>query len=374
MDMGVGKISSLDFSGGWGIIASGVWVDGKTMIVSAQELNGLTEDEYNAGVRWMPGYPAGFHRVSYPKPDLMVGVVFNLRSWFRIEPYAVSLVKSGFRGTKIMFVQNIDRESELNLLNLGFTPIGFSMPMGINSCHLRYVPLIDWLKDKCNLFRYVIWTDVRDVIFQSDPSVWLENHLAPHKLIGCDEGFLIKNDTMSNDLWLEIVSGHDYDWVRKEAALCTGTIAGEPKIVLELFQKMYEASKSFPAFFGLDQGLLNYVFRLSPFNEVSRVVHADESFALQACGWATHPDAEKVCKPPRFDYEEGAAYPQDSENPYTIIHQYQWVGGFGDRIIKKYVPEHKACAVIEEEPLNVARFYDGSKESRDAIVRQIRGG
>lgn len=26
----------------------------------------LTEEEHNAGVRWMPGKPIGFHKVSYP--------------------------------------------------------------------------------------------------------------------------------------------------------------------------------------------------------------------------------------------------------------------------------------------------------------------
>jgi hypothetical protein len=26
----------------------------------------LTEEEYNDGVRWMPGRPIGFHKVSYP--------------------------------------------------------------------------------------------------------------------------------------------------------------------------------------------------------------------------------------------------------------------------------------------------------------------
>jgi hypothetical protein len=30
-----------------------------------EELNGLTEEEYNAGIRWMPGKPIGFCKVSY---------------------------------------------------------------------------------------------------------------------------------------------------------------------------------------------------------------------------------------------------------------------------------------------------------------------
>ena len=45
----------------------------------------------------------------------------------------------------------------------------------------------DYLKNKD--YRFVVSTDVRDVIFQRNPSEWLENHLenSPHSIVSASE-------------------------------------------------------------------------------------------------------------------------------------------------------------------------------------------
>lgn len=67
MDLGIGKTRFENFRS----YCDDCFIDCsdcEIMLVFNQdpkELNGLTPEEYEAGVRWMPGFPIGFHRVSY---------------------------------------------------------------------------------------------------------------------------------------------------------------------------------------------------------------------------------------------------------------------------------------------------------------------
>lgn len=275
--------------------------------------------------------------------DLVIGVIRNY-SWEPIRTYSKSLVSSGFRGTKLMCVQNVNDEARKNLLDLGFVVMDFSPKDGSSFETARYAPAIEYLEKHLESTKYVIWCDVGDLVFQTDPSVWLEKNLSPHKLIGCSEGVMLYNEP-TNDSWVKQVSGTDYEWVRKEEQLCSGTIAGEAVDMLNLFRKIYDMSFTVPDYgFGRDQGLLNYILRVSPFKEVARVVRADESFALQA-NWFLLNQYEglRTSRMPRFDTDSGLAYPYGSSEPFCILHQYNrdpssWLkGNFRAAVERRYV-------------------------------------
>src|ERR1700693_4094208 len=100
--------------------------------------------------------------------------------WPLLQTYAKSLVQSGFRGEKVILVQDVSFAARQGLLDLGFTLVDFSITNVWNPQLTRYTPAVNFLKDKD--FRYVIWTDMKDVIFQADPSLWLEKHLSPSRL------------------------------------------------------------------------------------------------------------------------------------------------------------------------------------------------
>ncbi len=254
--------------------------------------------------------------------------------------------RSGFKGTKLMCVNGINDELRHNLVVLGFTLVDFTEPeasFGWSFAVSRYAPAIDYVKKHLTELRYVIWGDVRDLVFQTDPSVWLEKHMSPHRLLGCSEGVKIC-DEVTNDSWLQQVSGDDYLWVRKEEQLCSGTIAGDAEAMLALMSDIYDRSKSLSDNgFGRDQGLLNYILRLSPHKEISRVVRADESFALQGNWFVLNHYKDKWTTPqPRFDMSTGLAYPYGSDEPYAIMHQYDrdarsWLGDWKTRVETRYM-------------------------------------
>jgi hypothetical protein len=178
--------------------------------------------------------------------DLIIGVVKNF-SWEPMRAYATSLVKSGFKGTKLMCVQDINAEARENLIRLGFVVMDFAPKEGAGSFMTeRYAPAIEYLEKNLDSTRYVVWGDVSDLVFQSDPTLWLEKNLAPSLLLGCSEGVMIY-DEPTNDSWVKQVSGEDHAWVREQEQLCSGTIAGEAKAALSLFRRMYEMSYMVPA-------------------------------------------------------------------------------------------------------------------------------
>ncbi len=87
----------------------------------------------------------------------------------------------------------------------------------------------------------------------------------------------------------------------------------------------------------------DYILRLSPFKEISRVVRADDGFALQANWLLLGVYKDKWTAPaPRFDLGAGLAYPQSSSEPYAIVHQYNrdansWLGDFKSAVERRYV-------------------------------------
>ena len=131
--------------------------------------------------------------------DAVLGVIKNC-SWPYLRNYAVSLAKCGFEGDKLLFVDDITMEARAKLTELGFTLVDYDAPdlkkSGFNSWEgdplawgrfgrWRFLPVIEWLSPRIAEYRNIVWCDVRDVLFQTDPSIWLEENITPvHKLFG----------------------------------------------------------------------------------------------------------------------------------------------------------------------------------------------
>ena len=234
-----------------------------------------------------------------------------------------------------MCVLNITAEARKNLVLLGFTVVDYTWkPNAMSPMCERFLPAIEWLRDRTCTTRYVIWCDVRDLVFQTDPSLWLEKHLSPQKLLGCSEGVMLRDEPDNAGFLKKVVSEEDYSWLINEEQLCSGTIAGEAKEMLSLMQKIYDISYTLPDFGRIrDQAILNHILRISPFKEVCRTVRADEAFALQANWYMLHTRSPRTRPDPFFDMASGLAYPNGSTEPYCILHQYDrdargWLGNF----------------------------------------------
>ena len=242
-------------------------------------------------------------------------------TWPLLRGYAVSLAMSGFRGTKLMCTRNLSAEAVKNFTDLGFKLVDF--PKGKGTFFIsRYAPAVEYIRQNLDKLRYVIWTDCRDVVFQSDPSAWLEKNLSPSKVVASTLGWRIKDDGLEQH-WASIcVTPETLEWLKEEPAICVGTIAGDACTMMEVLSRIssmgIELSNRRPDFeAGMDEGLYNYILRTPEFRGSMRVLGSQDTFSAQ-CGYLMVPTFER----PWDVGEDGLIRPKGVSEPYTIIHQY----------------------------------------------------
>lgn len=256
--------------------------------------------------------------------DLILGVFANVdMSW--IENYAVSSVRCGFRGRKILLVWNLHHDVRQKLLGYGFELI--DVPQGLpggdwhvlhkNFYEYRDKLAYEFLRDRGNEFRYIFWMDIRDLVFQTDPSVWMDANLGDKKLVIATESYFIKNEAC-NDNWIKNIFPSDYARLREHEALNGGTFAGTPEVLAEIFKRTYDiASKTHEI---AEQAALNYIARDKDFESITVVPRLSEGFAIVGYCFGNLPT--HFWLDPNPDLRNGVLYPAGSDTPSCIVHQY----------------------------------------------------
>ena len=100
-----------------------------------------------------------------------------------IRPYVESIDKSGFNGEKIMLVYDVSTEVIEYLTKKGWIIFQSELQEHIILQRFRdmYVILNQYETD------WIIWTDVKDVIFQKDPISWIEENSSFTRLFAFSE-------------------------------------------------------------------------------------------------------------------------------------------------------------------------------------------
>ena len=91
-----------------------------------------------------------------------------------IKPYVESIEQSGFKGRKVMMVYDIPQETIDYLKSKEWELYQNELQQHIILQRFRdiYKLLEQFPKDET-----IIWTDVKDVIFQTDPTKWIEKNM-----------------------------------------------------------------------------------------------------------------------------------------------------------------------------------------------------
>jgi len=290
--------------------------------------------------------------------DTVIAVIKGY-DWPELRNYAVSLAKCGFEGEKILFVDGISDEATKNLQRLNFTLVPYENPASIRDkkCgsqedamawgefgRWRFSPVVNWLKPRIDQYRYIVWCDVRDVLFQTDPATWLAENLNGAKLVGAAEGYLIENQA-HNNFWAQCTSPKDYEWLKKEEVICSGTFAGEAKTMLAVFEHMFKLHESIEDPRAFDQGLWNLTARTSPFKEVFRIPKLREGFC--ATGWpskAVMGDMQYKTDQAPVYCDDLIVYAPETGIPFSIVHQYDREPAWANKI-------NEIMARVEKPPI-----------------------
>lgn len=229
-----------------------------------------------------------------------------------VRPFLSSLRRTGYSGRVILFVspttRDCDKMEAAGAELVHFERVGDYEQYSYNA--LRYLLYRKWLDECAERFDRILFTDVRDVIFQQDPAefLWPEGLSITledaHKSIGTCPYM---------KLWLVGHLGHDaWEALRDCRISCSGTTCGDPAAIDQYLAVMLPLLRNYTpgkSMAGYDQGVHNFMLHNGLLERVTRFDNSGPILTL----------AYKQGLPEQTS--EGTIL-NDSGVPAVLVHQY----------------------------------------------------
>jgi len=274
--------------------------------------------------------------------DLIIGCASNY-NWNQLKYWVNSINQSGFEGEKVLILMNADRETCQKVNEAGFKIIGFQQDAEGNLVHKsdimvhveRFLHLYRLLSQ--TNYRYVITTDVRDVVFQKNPIEWIENSLGDRGLIFSSESIKYKDEPWGNQNLLETYGPFVHNIFKENEIFNVGVLAGRAEYLRDLCLNIFVASTNSPISI-CDQSTFNFLISQHPYTDLNLYAKSENGWACQL-GTTADPTKLEQFKPflleelPKLD---GDKVVTSTGLEYTIVHQYDRVPEWRKLIEKKY--------------------------------------
>ena len=276
--------------------------------------------------------------------DLIIGCSTNY-DWSKIKYWINSVNQSGFKGKKVMILMNCDIETATKVLKAGFEVISFGTDAMGNLTHQspfmvhveRFLHIYNYLKD--NEFRYVITTDVKDVIFQKDPFIQLDDILSnTHKdLVFSSESILYKDEPWGDNNLMETFGPYIHDIFKENEIYNVGVLAGRGYAMRDLALNIFLACVGKPIKI-CDQSTFNVMISMNPYLKTSLYKKSEDGWA---CQLGTTVDPSKIDQFKPLLLEQSPIMQDDkvvtsAGKEFSIVHQYDRVPEWRKIIEAKY--------------------------------------
>ena len=246
-----------------------------------------------------------------------------------IRSYVESIEQSGFNGGKVMLVYDVPSETIEYLKSKGWELYGGDLQQHIILQRFRDAyKLLETYIDET-----IIWTDVKDVIFQKDPTEWLEKNMKG-EILAFSECVKFKDDS-----WAVVNAGTsfpmEWEWLQNKTSYCAGTIVGKGYALKDLFIEIYRWSLTTANQGQLsDQAAYNVLINLNHFKENVQFVNQEEGFVTQL-GTVFIKGNELPILEPTPIYKDTKFYNQTGDE-FVIVHQYDRNEQIKEQIYQKY--------------------------------------
>jgi len=275
--------------------------------------------------------------------DCIVGCATNY-DWSKLKYWVNSINASGFEGDKVLILMNCDKDTVQKVNDAGFSIIAFNQDGQGNLTYQsqlmvhveRFIHIYKLLKD--NLYRYVITTDVKDVIFQKNPSEWLEQNLVKEEhLVFSSESMKYKDEPWGRENLTQCYGQGIYEDFKNNTIFNVGVLAGRGyamrDLVLQLFLNCI--NRPIPI---VDQAVFNVMISRHPYIESSMYTASETGWACQL-GTTADPSKIDSFRPHLLEPSpkmEGDKVLTSTGIEYTIVHQYDRVPEWKKVIEAKY--------------------------------------
>ena len=249
-----------------------------------------------------------------------------------ISSYVESIDKSGFRGKKVMLVYDVPQETIDYLKSKGWDLYGGNLHQHI--ILQRFIDAYKLLENYQD--EVVIWTDVKDVIFQKDPTQWINNN-KKKEILSFSECVTFKDDE-----WAVVNAGTsfpmEWEWLQDKTSYCAGTIVGDSSALRDLFLEIYRWSMTSANQGQLsDQAAYNVLINLNHFKENVQFVEQEEGFVTQlGTVWVKREHfGDKLLEPtPKLGID--GKFTNQKGDSFVMVHQYDRDSNLKSIIEKKY--------------------------------------
>jgi hypothetical protein len=263
--------------------------------------------------------------------DVIIGSITNYTTK-DLRPWVESLNASGFEGDRYLVCYNVDYDTveylKKNKFNL---KLFYDVPeqrrfthvpsKNFHICVDRFFDMWNLLKTVKKTYRYIISTDVGDVIFQSNPSVWLENNLGDYKINAATESVLYKDEIFWGATNVKQSFGVEvYQRIKDNLIYNAGTISGKYETIVDLFLVIYNMCQGFGTR-NPDQAAYNVLLSLEPYKSITKFNMSEDGWAAQLGTSMVDKFANVLVEKPPV-YENGEILTNKTRQPFVIVHQY----------------------------------------------------
>ena len=279
----------------------------------------------------------------------------------QIKPWLNSLKKSNFKGKVFVVVFNPQDNELLDYLkeNGVFAFVG-TLNGETNMATQRFMEYKAILKSEyASDVDLVIATDIRDVIFQKDPGVWLKNNIQDYDIIATSEGITYRHEDWNGDSLENQFGKNMFLKLADKETICSGIIAGKTEMIIKVFESIYDL-----AFFAKDSNafvdqLFYAVAIYKIFIDKTKIIPATEDWCanlgtIKAIPentplWSTksrseYNSYERTRSNKTYTEMLKCSIPQmkddivyaDNGKPFAIVHQYDRFQPWKEILLEKY--------------------------------------
>lgn len=220
--------------------------------------------------------------------DLIIGGASGY-NWNQLKIWVRSIRESGFQGDVCLVATDVDADTVATLRQNGVEVALYKAERrGLTGLWRRArAPHVERFHEVAKHlervasrnYKNVIMTDVSDVLFQMNPSTWLEENLGANKLVFSSEGLSYQDEPFNRKNINDTFGQDVFNDMKDRVIFCVGVLAGDARVLTGLLSLIHQMSLNRPIKI-VDQAVFNYMIRLDC---LAPALLVDNS-----SGWAIH--------------------------------------------------------------------------------------
>jgi len=269
--------------------------------------------------------------------DLIIGA-YNNYKFDLLKPWVNSIKETGFDGDIVLIAIDPDMDTVEKLEASGVKVMQAKNEQKMMIHMLRFLHIYNYLKLNPD-YRYVITTDVRDVIFQKNPSNYLQTIFGSRDkgIISQSEAIKIKDEAWNRDNIIKNFGQYFYSDVAESPVYNVGVLAGTTAYIKDLCFALFQMSSNRPDWVA-DQAAYNMLLNYMPWSNVALKLSLSDAWALNA-HVTNKPDQLEQFGPYLLEerpYMENGIVYNSQGKAFTIVHQYDRVPEWMQYYMKKF--------------------------------------